>query len=415
MTLRRIATLLFVYILLVGAGRAFAGSDPVILAAAVSTNGQLLTISGTGFGTATGVVTLSGVGVPIVKWTDTLVLAALTGLDPATYQLTLTTAKNGQGDRDNVNGEKSFIFALTYGATGPQGDPGPKGDAGPQGPAGPAGPTGPDGAPGATGATGPAGPQGATGPTGQTGPAGFGLAQGSISGTVTFCDPGQSAEVFVPGQSFHALTDAQGTFSMSYVPAGTYDVAVALGGNVVNIVPNVVVTAAANTNITGQITAYDLNSNQSCGACGTVCGLGTSCEAGACKITAVCGNGIVETIAGEQCDNGPNNSDSTGCTAACTINVCGDGKVNVGVEQCDGGSGCSRFCTLAVCGNGILDPGEQCDDGNTVNGDFCTAFCTNAVCGDGIVQSVIGEQCDNGAANTNTGSGTCSTSCRINP
>ena len=29
----------------------------------------------------------------------------------------------------------------------------------------------------------------------------------------------------------------------------------------------------------------------------------------------------------------------------------------------------------AVCGNGVLEPGEQCDDGNTVNGDGCSATC----------------------------------------
>ena len=29
-----------------------------------------------------------------------------------------------------------------------------------------------------------------------------------------------------------------------------------------------------------------------------------------------------------------------------------------------------------VCGNGVLEPGEQCDDGNTLNGDCCSATCT---------------------------------------
>src|SRR5439155_25133889 len=29
----------------------------------------------------------------------------------------------------------------------------------------------------------------------------------------------------------------------------------------------------------------------------------------------------------------------------------------------------------AICGNGVLEPGEQCDDGNTVNGDCCSATC----------------------------------------
>jgi len=28
-----------------------------------------------------------------------------------------------------------------------------------------------------------------------------------------------------------------------------------------------------------------------------------------------------------------------------------------------------------VCGNGTLDAGEQCDDGNTADGDGCSATC----------------------------------------
>jgi cysteine-rich repeat protein len=31
----------------------------------------------------------------------------------------------------------------------------------------------------------------------------------------------------------------------------------------------------------------------------------------------------------------------------------------------------------AVCGNGIIEAGEQCDDGNTVNGDGCSSTCQN--------------------------------------
>lgn len=39
----------------------------------------------------------------------------------------------------------------------------------------------------------------------------------------------------------------------------------------------------------------------------------------------------------------------------------------------------------AVCGNGTLEGGEQCDDGNTLNGDGCSASCTTEPrCTDGI-------------------------------
>ena len=75
------------------------------------------------------------------------------------------------------------------------------------------------------------------------------------------------------------------------------------------------------------------------------------------------------------------------------------------------------------CGNGVLDPGEQCDDGNTVNGDGCNALCqieanwtcpipgqpcvNLAVCGNGILTS--NEACDDG--NTVSGDG-CSGDCQ---
>ncbi len=35
----------------------------------------------------------------------------------------------------------------------------------------------------------------------------------------------------------------------------------------------------------------------------------------------------------------------------------------------------SKFC-VSDCGDGILNPGEECDDGNTVEGDGCSAVCT---------------------------------------
>ena len=32
-------------------------------------------------------------------------------------------------------------------------------------------------------------------------------------------------------------------------------------------------------------------------------------------------------------------------------------------------------CAAAECGNGIIEPGEDCDDGNTLDGDCCSASC----------------------------------------
>jgi len=62
------------------------------------------------------------------------------------------------------------------------------------------------------------------------------------------------------------------------------------------------------------------------------------------------------------------------------IATCGNGKIDEG-EECDDGNtvngdGCSSQCLREVgCGNGKIDEGEECDDGNTVNGDGCSSIC----------------------------------------
>ncbi|MDQ3298235.1 MAG: DUF4215 domain-containing protein [Myxococcota bacterium] len=104
---------------------------------------------------------------------------------------------------------------------------------------------------------------------------------------------------------------------------------------------------------------------------------------------------------------------------------CGDGDVDAG-EQCDDGNtmngdGCSAGCThepAPCCGDGHLDAGEACDDGNTTSGDGCSATCTveppppppAPCCGDGHIDA--GETCDDG--NTISGDG-CSAVCMTEP
>ena len=90
--------------------------------------------------------------------------------------------------------------------------------------------------------------------------------------------------------------------------------------------------------------------------------------------------------------------------------ICGDGTVQ-GNEECDDGlagnsdtapNACRTDCTDPACHDGVHDPafGEQCDDGNTVNGDGCSGECVLDTCGDGTIQGA--EQCDDGAGNSNT-------------
>ncbi len=66
----------------------------------------------------------------------------------------------------------------------------------------------------------------------------------------------------------------------------------------------------------------------------------------------------------------------------------------------------------SCCGDGVLDMGEECDNGSAnsdTNPDACRTDCTLPVCGDGVQDT--GEECDNGAANSDTNPDACRTTC----
>jgi cysteine-rich repeat protein len=67
-------------------------------------------------------------------------------------------------------------------------------------------------------------------------------------------------------------------------------------------------------------------------------------------------------------------------------------------------------CKLATCGDGFKQPGEQCDDGaNNSNTGACTLACNTAACGDTFVQAGV-EECDDGnMSNTDACTATCKT------
>jgi cysteine-rich repeat protein len=232
---------------------------------------------------------------------------------------------------------------------------------------------------------------------------------------------------------------------------------------------------AANTNIPCATPPYS-NPPGACSTCSTSCVLNTvvgpycgdgACNNGETRTTCPadctgCGNGIIET--GEQCDDGAANTNTpcatpsyhnpphicSTCTTSCMVNTvigpyCGNGTCDTGETA----AGCPADC--AGCGNGTLESGEQCDNGgantntpcatpgyhnppntcstcttsctiNTVVGPFCgdgtcgsgetkttcPTDCTG--CGNGLIET--GEQCDDGAANTNT---PCATPAYNNP
>ncbi|MFH2007871.1 MAG: DUF4215 domain-containing protein [bacterium] len=81
-----------------------------------------------------------------------------------------------------------------------------------------------------------------------------------------------------------------------------------------------------------------------------------------------CGDGVPDT--GEECDDG-NTADGDGCTSSCIFEP-------------------------GACGNGVIDAGEECDDGNANSGDGCDATChfEAGTCGNGVLEA--GEECDDG-------------------
>ena len=91
---------------------------------------------------------------------------------------------------------------------------------------------------------------------------------------------------------------------------------------------------------------------------------------------ALCGNGVIDPT--ETCDD---MGASATCDADCTEVACGDGMLNTAAgESCDDGNtkdgdGCPGNCVLAVCSDGVRGPGEECDDSNKVDGDGCSSTC----------------------------------------
>jgi cysteine-rich repeat protein len=192
------------------------------------------------------------------------------------------------------------------------------------------------------------------------------------------------------------------------------------------------------------------------------CGNGASCDLELCDdgnpfngdgcdtscVSEVCGNGVLQAGIGEECDDGVANSDvlPDACRTDCREPYCGDHIVDTG-EACDppDGDQCEPNCTSPNCGDGIVDPGEECDDGvansdvapdacrsdcsdpscgdNVVDsteqcdppdgGVTCKVDCTFVTCGNGIFEPGFGEECDDGAGNSDSAPDACRTDCRL--
>lgn len=120
---------------------------------------------------------------------------------------------------------------------------------------------------------------------------------------------------------------------------------------------------------------------EGCDDGGTAAGDGCS---GVCQIES-CGNGVTEAVNGEECDDG-NADDLDACRNNCQMPRCGDG-VESASEVCDEGmdtATCDIDCSAPMCGDGHVNKQftpagasgpEQCEDGNSNNGDGCSSTC----------------------------------------
>ncbi|RMF19763.1 MAG: hypothetical protein D6760_12740 [Deltaproteobacteria bacterium] len=88
----------------------------------------------------------------------------------------------------------------------------------------------------------------------------------------------------------------------------------------------------------------------------------TACDSDCTPVE--CGDGLINHTAGEQCDDG-NTSAGDGCAPNCRIEGCGNGLIE-GTEVCDDAgesATCDVDCTRVVCGDGLVNvtAGEECE------------------------------------------------------
>ena len=123
------------------------------------------------------------------------------------------------------------------------------------------------------------------------------------------------------------------------------------------------------------------------------------------KTNVHCGNGIINTTEGEECDDGLNNRDDAygGCTTQCKLGPhCGNGIIEA-VEECDttalNGASCQSL--VGSYSIGYINCNADC----TYNTNNCTR-CPNTICGDACVDlNIDPENC--GSCHNACASGVC--------
>jgi cysteine-rich repeat protein len=144
---------------------------------------------------------------------------------------------------------------------------------------------------------------------------------------------------------------------------------------------------------------------------GTVDALGDGMrEGGRCKIDSQCSSGLECSPESNRCTNvGASSCEDYGYGSGYG---CGYGSgygygCDIWGHGYGYGCGSGYGCECDPCGNGVIGEDEECDDGNTEDGDGCSSTCkeeeVEPICGNGITEE--GETCD--------GEADCSDECAI--
>lgn len=137
----------------------------------------------------------------------------------------------------------------------------------------------------------------------------------------------------------------------------------------------------------------------------------TESESSSTTGPGMCGDGVVDQ--GEECDEGADNGDNNACTSQCRDNVCGDGLLHDGVEACDEVTDtmdCDADCTLVECGDGYVNTvaGEACED--DPQNATCDASC-QAVCNPGFASCDAAPGCETPVFDDPNNCGGCNVAC----
>lgn len=145
---------------------------------------------------------------------------------------------------------------------------------------------------------------------------------------------------------------------------------------------------------------------------------GTVCTVPLCDAQGNCSGGCKRKFLPNAC---PADGSSTLHTAA-SVSSASSALLSSLASSIPAVSTTSSAPTIAVtsllprCGNAVVEPGEQCDEG-ALNSDLpgaqCRVDCTLPKCGDGILDTSRGEQCDDGPNNSDLPNAHCRMNCSL--